>query len=313
MALSMVIFLGGCGSDSYEMAYDRNTTVSSFQFDTFSSSDFADGFAENLCVTEREITPAGVDVSQAEAALLCDVNKKEVLYAKGMYNQLHPASLTKVMTALVALKYGNLDDELTASANVQITESGASLIGLKEGDKMTLSQALYCLLMPSGNDAAILIAENIGGSVEGFADMMNEEAARIGATGCHFLNPHGLTEEGHYVTAYDMYLIFNEATKYDTFNEIINTPSYSTIYYDAEGNPKEYSCETTNLYLKGNYTAPGQITVIGGKTGTTNAAQNCLVLLSKDTGGNPYISVILKCTERGILYEEMTNMLQLVE
>ena len=158
MALSMGIFLSGCGSDSYEMAYDRNSTVSSFQFDTFSNSDFADGFAEDLCVTESEITPAGVDVSQAEAALLCDVNRKEVLYAKGMYTQLHPASLTKVMTALVALKYGNLDDELTASANVQITESGASLVGLKEGDKMTLSQALYCLLMPSGNDAAILIA-----------------------------------------------------------------------------------------------------------------------------------------------------------
>jgi D-alanyl-D-alanine carboxypeptidase len=167
--------------------------------------------------------------------------------------------------------------------------------------------------MPSGNDAAILIAENIGGSVEGFADMMNEEAQQIGATGCHFKNPHGLTEDDHYVTAYDMYLIFNEALKYDVFNEIINTQSYSTIYYDAEGNPKEYSCETTNQYLKGNYQAPGHITVIGGKTGTTNAAQNCLVLLSRDAGGNPYISVIMKCSERGILYEEMTDMLGLIE
>lgn len=293
------------------MSYDRNTSVSSFMFDNFSKSDTAEGFARTLCVVDKDICPSSVDTSETEAALLCDLYSQNTLYSKNAYEQLHPASLTKVMTALVALKYGNLDDELTASANVQITESGASLIGLKEGDKMTLSQALYCLLMPSGNDAAVLIAENIGGSLEGFSDLMNQEAKAIGATGSHFVNPHGLTAEDHYVTAYDMYLIFHEAMKYDVFTEIINAPSYSTIYYDKEGNPKEYSCETTNLFLRGQYDTPSQITVIGGKTGTTNAAQNCLVLLSKDTSGNPYISVILKCSERGILYQEMASLLEL--
>lgn len=294
------------------MAYSRDTTVSSYQFDTFSSADTADSFASDLCVISKEITPSDVNTSEATAALLCDVDHQETLYAKGMFDQLSPASLTKVMTALVALKYGNLEDELTASSNVNITESGATLIGLQEGDKMTLQQALYGLLMPSGNDAAILIAENIGGSVEGFADMMNAEAQAIGATGCHFVNPHGLTADDHYVTAYDMYLIFREAMKYDAFTEIINSLSYSTVYYDKEGSPKEFSCETTNLFLKGTYEAPSQVTVIGGKTGTTNAAQNCLVLLSRDAAGSPYISVILKCSERGILYEEMSGMLDLI-
>lgn len=312
-AMALGLLLCGCGRENFDMAYDRDNPVSSFQFDSFSNMDFADGYAAGLCVVDADITPAVVNTSEAEAALLCDVSRQETLYAKGVYTQLNPASLTKVMTALVALKYGNLDDEMTATANVEITESGASLVGIKAGDKMTLSQALYCLLMPSGNDAAMMIAEHIGGSEEGFADMMNAEAARIGASGCHFVNPHGLTAENHYITAYDMYLIFQEAMKYDTFNEIINAPSYSTIYYDAQGNPKEISFETTNLYLKGEHEAPSQVTVIGGKTGTTNAAGNCLVLLSRDSYGNPYISVILKCSERGILYEEMSDMLNLIE
>lgn len=307
------ILLSGCGHKEYDLAYDRSSVTGNYRFDTFAGTDLAKGFADDLCVTDKDITPSSADTSQAEAALLCDVNDEEVLYSKGVFTQLHPASLTKVMTAIVALKYGNLDDELTASANVEITESGASLIGLKPGDKMTLTQALYGLLMPSGNDAAILIAENIGGSVEHFAELMNEEAARLGATGCHFVNPHGLTADDHYVTAYDMYLIFNEAIKYDVFTEIINQKEYTTVYYDAEGNPKEFSCETTNQFLKGERQAPEQVTVIGGKTGTTNAAQNCLVLLSKDAGGNPYISVILKCSERGYLYEEMTNLLSLIK
>lgn len=302
--------ISGCGKQDIAMEYNRDTQISGYQFDTFSDENYADAFAQNICVVEKDTNTASADTSQAEAALLCDVNKGDVLYAKGVYTQLHPASLTKVMTALVALKHGNLEDEMTASANVEIQESGASLVGIKAGDKMTLSQALYCLLMPSGNDAAVMIAEHIGGSVEGFAKMMNEEAASLGATGSHFMNPHGLTEDNHYITAYDMYLIFNEAIQYDVFNEIINTSTYSTVYHDASGNPKEISFDTTNLYLKQDVTAPANVTVIGGKTGTTNAAQNCLVLLSKDTGGNPYISIILKCSERGILYEEMTNLLE---
>ena len=302
--------LTGCGQDTYSMTYDRNASVSSFRFSTVDDSGVAKSFASDLCVTEGNVSE-GTDVALEEgnASILCDLNNRKVIYAKAVHDQMEPASLTKVMTALVALKYGNLDDVLTASSNVNIGESGASVVGLKAGDTMTLDQALHALLMPSGNDAAVLIAENIGGSVEGFAQMMNDEAKAIGATNCNFVNPHGLTAESHYVTAYDMYLIFAEAIKYDKFTEIINLDSYSTVYYDAQGKPKELTCKTTNLFLKGTYTAPDHITVIGGKTGTTNSAQNCLVILAKDTSGNPYVAVILKCSERGILYQEMTDLL----
>ena len=102
-----------------------------------------------------------------------------------------------------------------------------------------------------------------------------------------------------------MYLIFNEALKYDTVNEIISMTSYDTVYTDKNGNEKTAFRQNTNQYLAGNVAAPDRVTVIGGKTGTTSAAGNCLILLARDTSGNPYIAVILKSAERGILYTEM--------
>ena len=189
----------------------------------------------------------------------------------------------------------NPEDMITVSAvSAGITESGAQLCGLKTGDNLTLDQALHALLINSANDAGMAIAEHVGGSVENFAEMMNKEAAELGATNCHFVNPHGLHDENHYVTAYDLYLIFNEAMKYEKFSEIIMMDSYSTTYTDRNGNPKTFDFKTTNLFLQGEYTPPEQITVIGGKTGTTNAAGSCLILLSKDSSGNPYISVVLQ-------------------
>ena len=174
---------------------------------------------------------------------------------------------------------------------------------------MTMDQALHALLMQSANDVAVMIAENVAGSEEAFCEMMNEEAKALGATNSFFKNPHGLTEDGHYSCAYDMYLIFQAVMEYPEFTQIIHQDTYETIYYDAEGNSKEYTCGTTNLFLRGDYAAPDGITVIGGKTGTTAAARNCLVLLSKDSSGNPYVSVILNCSERQFLYQEMTELL----
>lgn len=305
----------GCGKEEISCAYDVDGEISSFRVVTENSSDVADSFASNLCVATEDISgnAVAIDMSQATSAGLFDLNQNEVLYAKNIHERLHPASLTKVMTALVALKYGNPDDKIVVSSNVNITESGATLCGLKEGDQLTLNQALHALLLKSANDAGIAIAEHIGGSVEGFADLMNEEALAIGATNSHFVNPHGLTQENHYVTAYDMYLIFQEALKYELFSEIIHMSSYNTVFMDRNGSEKSFSFTTTNWYLNGTETAPEKVTVIGGKTGTTNAAGNCLVLLSRDTSGNPYISVILQSKERAIMYDEMSELLQQIQ
>ena len=202
-----------------------------------------------------------------------------------------------------------MDMTLTASANVANLESGAQVCGLKEGDQMTLDQALHILLIYSANDVAVMIAEGIGGSVEEFADMMNEEALEIGATNTHFVNPHGLSDDNHYTTVYDMYLITNAAVQYERFNEIIRTTEYSTVYYDKNGNSKELNVNSTNYYFQGQAQAPAGITVLGGKTGTTNAAGHCLVLVSRDTSGNPYISVIMRAESREDLYSQMSDLL----
>lgn len=308
-----MLFLTGCGSGGYAMPYDAYSANSSFTVLSADQAGRAETFAADLCIANENYNESAVDMSEAEAAGLFSIGDKQTLYSKNVHERLYPASLTKVMTALVALKNGNREDVLTASANVKITEPGATLSGLKEGDRMTLDQALRILLLQSANDVAVMIAEQYGGTVEHFCEMMNEEARSLGATNCNFVNPHGLTDEEHYITAYDMYLIFNEACKYELFKEVIGMSSYSTVYYDAGGGEISYEKPSTNWYFNGEAVAPTGITVLGGKTGTTSAARNCLVLLSSDTSGKSYISVILKSEERGIMYSEMTDLLTVIQ
>lgn len=311
MAAMLLTILCGCGEQEIPFAYNPDYDVSGFRIVTENKSVTADAFASGLCVANGDINVNNetIDMSGATAAGLFDLNNNNVLYAKNIHERLDPASLTKLMTALVALKHGNPDDMITASSNVVITESGATLCGLAPGDQLTLNQALHALLLRSANDAAVAIAEHISGSVEAFAELMNQEAALLGATNSHFVNPHGLTAENHYVTAYDMYLIFQAAVKYELIGEIIGKTSYDSVYQDGNGNSKQLELKNTNWYLSGNAKAPDQVNVVGGKTGTTNAARNCLILLARDVSGNPYIAVILKAEERQILYEEMTRLL----
>lgn len=308
-SMLLVVCCTGCGNLSYDMAYHVDYDVSSFNVVTRQETRTAVPFAENLCVAAGNVSSDTVDMTHAEAAGLFGLNERQVLYAQNIHERLHPASLTKVMTALVALKYGQLNQTLTASDAVNITESGAVLCGLRAGDTMTLDQALRILLIYSANDAAMLIAENVGGSVEHFVEMMNEEAARLGATNTNFTNPHGLTESEHYTTVYDLYLIFNEAVKYETFNEIIHMSGYQTVFYDKDGKEKAFDQQNTNQYLRGERQAPANVTVIGGKTGTTNAAGYCLMLLSRDENGSPYISIVLRAEGLEELYLEMTDLL----
>lgn len=306
----LAMSLTGCGRLSYDMPYSVDSEVSGFNVVSGRNPGRVEAFAADLCVvTDNILDDENVDMSQATAAVLFDVNQKDVIYSKNAHERLHPASLTKVMTALVAIKNASLDMKLTATNSVIITESGAQLCGLKSGDTMTLGQALHILLMYSANDVAMMIAENVGGTTDRFIEMMNEEANRLGATNTNFCNPHGLTQEGHYTTAYDLYLIFNEAIQYETFNEIIHMTEYQTVFYDKDGEPKELSFKTSNLFLRGDFKSPDNVTVIGGKTGTTNAAGHCLMLLSRDTSGAPYVSVILCSEAREVLYTEMIDLL----
>jgi D-alanyl-D-alanine carboxypeptidase (penicillin-binding protein 5/6) len=306
--------LTGCGS-SIDMPFSKNLQDSSYGIAAAAAAPvrMAVPFADTFCVTDGDVAGTGtVDMTNCSTAALFDLNNKTTLYAKNIFAKHYPASMTKVMTALVALQNSSTDKLLTAGDSVIIPDADAQVCGLQSGDTMTLDQALHMLLIYSANDAAVLIANSVGGSVDNFIKMMNDEAKKLGATNTNFVNSNGLSDENHYTTAYDMYLIFNEALKYDEFREIINMKTYSTTWHDQAGGDKHLSISSTDLYLTGGVTPPDGVTVIGGKTGTTDAAGHCLVLYSKDTSGNPYISIVMQAYDQDTLYRVMDDVLALI-
>lgn len=303
-----ISILSGCSAEVI-LPYESMTYNSSFRL-LNDDAGKAEPFAQDLCVGGSDVALDGYTIEQVSAAGLFDLNNSEVIYAENMHEKLYPASLTKILTALVAIKYGSLNQVLTATNAVNITEPGAALCGIKAGDSMTLEQALHLLLIKSGNDVANLIAENISGSVDDFIALMNEEATALGATNSHFMNAHGLHHTDHYTTAYDMYLIFKEAVKYEAITQIINMSSYSTTYKDKYGGNKNITVSTTNAYFKQLYAVPQNVTILGGKTGTTNEAGSCLALYVKDISGNPYLSVILHGNTKDDLYTQMKQLLE---
>jgi len=269
----------------------------------------ADYMAEDLCVAEGDVNDEEESSYTALSAAVFDITGKEVVFADNIFERLYPASTTKIMTAIVAMKYGNLEEIVTVSSNALNLEAGSSVCNLKAGDRLSLEQCLYGLITKSGNDAANAIAEHISGSNENFCELMNREAKEIGAIDTHFVNPSGLHDENHYTTAYDLYIMFHEAMKYDVFMDMLKVKSYSTSYTNAAGERINANWETTNQYLTGVTDEPETITVIGGKTGTTLAAGSCLILLSENAAGEQNVSIVMKSNTRTTLYEEMTDLL----
>lgn len=270
-------------------------------------SELAPLFAEDLCVVTD--SQDGDTFMNAEAGALFNVTDRSVVYSKNAFERLYPASTTKVMTAIIALEEGNLSDQVTVTEDAVITEAGASLCGIKPGDVITMQDLLYGLMMPSGNDAANAIAVHMYGSIDAFADRMNVRARELGATGTHFMNPSGLTDENHYTTAYDLYLMFNEAMKLPLFREIIAEDSYTANYQNGAGEAVSKTWTVGNWYQKGERETPAGVSVLGGKTGTTQAAGYCLIMASNDSQDKEYISVVLKSDSRPSLYDNMTNII----
>lgn len=307
-ALAIGLMMTGCSQEP-EAAYplaERTAALADLLPD---KERRAPSFASGICVIRGD-EPQPEGGVEAEAAAVFSLSDHSVILQKNGYERLYPASTTKVMTALLAIRNGNLDDQVTVGDETVITEAGASLCHIKPGDTLTLRQLLYGLMLPSGNDAGAAIAVHIAGSMEAFSDMMNDEARRIGATDSHFVNPHGLHDENHYTTPYDLYLIFQEALKEPEFREIIASTSYDAVYTDAEGNSKTQTWKNSNQYLTGEQTAPDGLTVLGGKTGTTKKAGSCLIIASQDDEGREYVSVIMKDASRDKLYADMTNIIQ---
>ena len=223
--------------------------------------------------------------TSAKAACVLDVATGRVLFESNMHQKLPMASTTKVMTALLAIENGNPTDRVTCSENA-FGVSGTSIY-LSLGETLTLEEMLMGLMLSSGNDAAVAIAEHIGGSLDGFLDMMNARAKEIGAYNTHFATPHGLPNEDHYTTAYDLALIAREAMGNETFRSIVSTQR-ATITW--EGRMYDRVLQNKNRLLS---EYPG---ATGIKTGYTSKAGRCLVF-GAQRDGMEVVGVVLNCSD----------------
>ena len=220
-----------------------------------------------------------------KACAVMEATTGRILYSNNMEQKLPMASTTKLVTAIVAIENGNLEDIVTTSGNAFGTE-GSSLY-LQRGEKLTLEQMLYGLMLVSGNDAAVAIAEHIGGSVDGFTEMMNAFAKSIGAENSNFANPHGLPNDNHYTTAADLCRIACYAMQNETFRKIVST-KYINIPY--EGRPYDRALKNKNKILW---------EVEGGngiKTGYTIAAGRCLASAA-ERDGMQVVCIVLNCPD----------------
>lgn len=215
----------------------------------------------------------------SRAYVVIDRNSNTILIGKNENQRKKMASTTKIMTALVVIEHCNLSDIVEVSKKTAST--GGSRLGLKTGDKITVYDLLYGLMMRSGNDAAVALAEHISGSITDFANLMNEKAKNLGLSNTHFVTPHGLDEDEHYTTAYELALLSNYAMNNEIFAKIVGTKNYTIT---LNGYPKTLT--NTNELL-------GVLNgVYGIKTGFTNGANRCLVTCCK-RGNMDIICVVL--------------------
>lgn len=298
--------MSGCGNQdvvSYENPYKIYETSISYGITNQNSNAESEFFSKDLCVADDlNFGLEEVHSSVAGAAGSFNLTTGQVTYAQNIYDKMYPASTTKIMTCYLALKYGDLDTFVTVSENAANQPDDASVCKVKKGDVLTLRDLVYGLMLPSGNDAAIAIAEHISGDVDSFVDLMNEEALAMGATCTHYENPHGMPAENHYTSAYDLYLIFSNAIENEEFIKVVNTMRYTAVITESDGDVRERTWENTNRFLTGKYKAPEEFTIMGGKTGTTKAAGYCLVLLSYNELSQPIVSVVLKSDGPSNLY-----------
>lgn len=242
--------------------------------------------AYNKTIDSNQIEgwPQGPQI-YAESAIIMEADTGTILYNKDMDMVNYPASITKIMTALVTLEHCSLDEVVTYSYYATHSiEAGSSSIGRTEGEELTVEESLYALLLASANECGNALAEHVAGSIEAFVDMMNEKAAELGCVNTHFVNPHGLHDDNHYTTAHDMALIMKAALQNENFVRICGTDAYNL-------RPTNKSDEIVYMknhhYMIGPYKNVSKYlddTVIAGKTGYTSNAKFTLVTAAERNG-----------------------------
>lgn len=247
-------------------------------------------------ITEASTNPSEEPETYSRAVVVYDRYSKTVIYGKNENDVRAMASTTKIMTAIILIE--NADLSQTVEVSKKAGNTGGSRLGLKAGDKITLNDLLYGLMLCSGNDAAVQIAETVGGSVEGFAEMMNKKAKELGLNNTSFVTPHGLDENGHHTTAYELAVLADYALNNTTFAKVVNTKYYTV---SINGTPKDLSNTNELLgYLQG---------VNGVKTGFTNNALRCLVTSTK-RGDFNIITVVLGADTKKIRTKDSIKLIE---
>jgi D-alanyl-D-alanine carboxypeptidase (penicillin-binding protein 5/6) len=249
----------------------------------------------------------------SETAVLMDSKTGTVLAEKDSNKKMYPASLTKIMTAILALEKGSLTDVITVDNDTPYEIDG-SHIALEPGEILTLKDLLYALMLPSANDAASTIAKHYGGSIDGFVEMMNKKAKELGAVNTNFANPHGLHDLNHYTTAYDLALITKYAMENESFREIVKTVKYeirptnkkSETRFFTTLNKLIYDTGGGQILINGAYISPYYEYATGVKTGYTPEAGNSLVACASKDGME-----LIAVTMKGIsleMYQDAHNL-----
>lgn len=255
-----------------------------------------------ICLPLREMYadepwPTGPEVN-ASSAIVIEADTGAVLYEKDIHTQHYPASITKIMTTLLALENSSMQDVVTFSYD-SVHKIEGTHIGIKENEQLTMEQCLYSILLASANEVSYAVAEHVGGSVDNFVNMMNERAAAIGCTDTHFNNPHGLPDEAHVTSVHDMALIAQEAYKNPTFRSITKTVSYSVPATNLTAEERPIS-NHHKMLKRGAYKYDY---CTGGKTGYTNAARYTLVTFA-EKDDMTLISVVMQCDTDNDQYKD---------
>lgn len=245
--------------------------------------------------TEHSSTKENLKLN-SRSCIVLDRTSKKILYGKNEFNKVKMASTTKIMTAIVVIEMDDLNKTIEVSKKAANT--GGSRLGLRTGDKITIHDLLYGLMLCSGNDAAVALAECTAGSIPEFSSLMNNKATELGLLNSHFESPHGLDSDNHYTTAYELAKLSDYALKNKTFLQLVGTKNYTVT---INGNPKNLS--NTNELL-GNLNG-----VYGIKTGFTNGANRCLVTSCK-RGNMDIISVVLGADTKNFRTQDSIKLIE---
>lgn len=280
-------------------------------------ADLASSFSDSICAVTYDMMATVYDFDEQNperpgSVFVINQTESRLVFGFRMLDACYPASVTKLMTALIVLEHCEMSEEVVISKEVAEFTRG-SVTELREGDVLTVQDLLSCMLVESANNAALSLAIYVAGSEAAFANMMNWEMDRLGGSGSHFVNASGLHNERHFATPYDMYRIYVECRKYPAFCELEGLEKTTYSYTDKDGESHTRTVESTNCFLFGTpehrYECPDGVTILGSKTGTTPYAGYCMLMHVCTGEGMEYILGVFNAETEQKLYGKLIELM----